>query len=219
MKAKLILSVWCCLLVCTGADGQTPNPQTQQLKERIACNYNSPAGLLSCAESYGPVSSYTVTTGAAANAALNESAYDQSWKPSASVLVITYSSPVVLWRVAGSLSQLENGSWLMQANPIKRELTKQETINLYALPDCVSIPPCLQESQPAPTCPRICQKLPPAQVIRWVGQVRIPPGTPMSFGVAGPNLWGQGGQLQWQVLNGFPIKEDILNAERWLGDK
>lgn len=218
MRARLILIASLYWLASLSAHGQSDSKRPVQLKDQtasICLNPQSTSQLLKCAESFGKVSSYTVTTGAVANAAPNKFSFERSWVSTANVLVITYSTPVELWRVASSLCQLETGSWLMQANPRERGLTKQQIVELYALPNCVSTPQCLQQTNPPPTCPEICQKQTADEVIRYVAQVTIQPGTPMAFGVAGPNIWGKGGGLQWQVLNDFPIKDGINAVTVW----
>ena len=219
MKARLLLITLLYVSVSLAAAGGQTSSSAQQVgnQQPAACNNpKTPEQLLKCAESFGKVASYAVTTGAVANAALVEQSYDQSWIPSANVLVITYETPVTLWRVERSLCKLEGGTWLMQANPKQRGLTKQETIQMYALPDCVSIPQCLQkDSPPPPTCPQICQKLPADEVIKFIGEVKVKPGTPMTFGIAGPNIWGKGGALQWQMQNGFTAEGNLESVTVW----
>jgi hypothetical protein len=218
MKPRFILITLLYLSVSLAAfGGQSLSSQQVKSQQPASCdNPQTPEQLLKCAESFGKISSYVVTTGAVANATLSEQSYDQSWIPDANVLVITYATPVTLWRVERSLCKLEGGTWLMQANPKQRGLTKQEIVQIYALPDCVSIPECLQKSNPPPpTCPQICEKLPADEIIKFIGEVKVKPGIPMTFGVAGPNIWGKGGAIQWQMLNGFTVKGSIETVIVW----
>jgi hypothetical protein len=178
-------------------------------------NPQTPDQLLACAGTFGKIATYTITTGAVANSALGEFAFDYSWIPAANVLVITYATPVSLWRVERSLCQLESGTWLMQADPRARGLTKSQTVDVYALPNCVSTPACLQQENPPPTCPQICEKLPPDEVIKYIAQVKVRAGVPLTFGIAGPNIWGKGGALQWQMQNGFTAKDGIEAVMLW----
>lgn len=213
----LIAVLYVCISLAASGGQASSSPQQAGSQQPASCvNPKTPEQLLKCAESFGKVVSYAVTTGAVANAALGEQAYDQSWIPTANVLVITYETPVTLWRVERSLCKLEGGTWLMQANPKQRGLTKQETVQKYALPDCVSIPQCLQkDNQPPPTCPQICEKLPADEVIKFIAEVKVKPGIPMTFGVAGPNIWGKGGALQWQMQNGFTAEGSIESVIVW----
>lgn len=220
MKIRSLPAALLCLLLCLSAFAPQAlaRPFGQQGAGQQAgpcANPQSVDQLLKCAETFGKVASYAATTGDVANQALGEYQFDQSWIPTANVLVIIYETPVTLWRVERSLCQLENGTWLMQADPQQRGLTKQEAVDIYALPNCVTTPTCLQQPSPPPTCPQVCEKLPPGEVIKYVAQVKVSKGIPLAFGIAGPNIWGKGGALQWQMLNGFTAKDGIESVMLW----
>ncbi len=203
--------------------GQTPtckNPtaaQLQALAEQFGKTpFGEPAG----------VEVMEVSKGSVQNAALQEACPQMdSWCPSDTVLVVRYKKPVMLWHVERSIKTLESTPWFGPTNA-KLQFTKAETVDLYALPDCLGWPvesPSFGAPNPIPAPPQCvpagCQGTYPAgTVIQYVGASIIAAEVPMVFGYVGPNMWGPGGELQWYVPNFTSQKIVPMPPEAWPGE-
>ena len=167
------------------------------------------------------------TPGKNQNATLKEECPQvYSWCPADNVLIIRYKQPVKLWHVERSVKFLEEMMWYAKKNA-SSVYTKQETVEVFALPDCKGWPvdgDKFGQPNPIPTppacLPTTCADgvYAPGVVIQYVGAVVIPAGVEMAFGYVGPNMWGPGGELQWYVTNLNGQKIENLPPERWPGD-
>ncbi len=197
------------------------NPSWEEL-EKLAAEWGKtpdgkPAGLVVVGRS----------SGAAQNQALGEQCRQiDSWCPTDNVLIVSYQLPVQFWHVEATLERLENSQWYANA-PARSKYTKAETVEVFALPDCKGFPVSSSDfgfPNPVPTqptcVPTSCagDKVSPGVVIQWEGAVIVPAGVQMAFGFVGSNMWGPGGELQWNVTNLEGKTIQNLPAERWPGE-
>ncbi|MFC5490673.1 hypothetical protein [Dokdonella soli] len=141
-------------------------------------------------------------------------------------MIVTYKKPVKLWHVERSVKFLELSEWYAKEDS-RLLYTKQQTVDFFALPDCKGLPvDSVDFGQPIPIpirpncvpvrCPAATYE--PSIVVQYVGSVVIPASVEMAFGFVGPNMWGRGGELQWNVTNLNGRKIENLPPKRWPGN-
>ena len=158
-------------------------------KVKIPCdNPKTVKELLACAKTVGKVNLIRVGTGKDFN-----SGCDTSWNPEDTVLTITYKDSLVLWRVnqKKNTSTKKYGSWFTNFSAKAAGLTKQETLDLFALN------PCPQDNSSWSTC--VCKNGEELidSVIKYEEKVKIGPNQSLLFGVVGQSPFGKGGEMQW----------------------
>lgn len=161
--------------------------------------------LLACAGQFGTIDSSYVIDGIIAN----NGACLPSWNDADTVLEIWYSDSITLFRVQPSadISTDIYGSWFSNTNALASGLTKQQTLNLYALNNCSNFN--------YDTCYCNGVVLPPDSLIQYEVTAGIGPNQKMLFGAVGPNRFGTGGNLQWHLTDRKSPPYLVINQEYW----
>ena len=162
------------------------------------------AELKACAEKFAPIDSFSVSTGAQ-----EETSCLNSWNANDTVIIIYYADSITLYRVQRWPNTKQNtiGSWFTNTNAMEAGLSKQQTLNKYALQNCGDFN--------YSTC--VCSGgiLPADTVIQYEITARIAPHEPLLFGIVGVNRFGQGGNLQWHYADTTRPAYRSVKQVRW----
>lgn len=187
----------CLLMACQKTkkknDPEKINTHSETLIKKTPCDSpKTVKELLTCANTVGQVDSIWVKTGADLNYGC-----DNSWNAKDTVLIVTYKDSITLWRVNEHKNTPGNywGSWFTNYSAKAAGLTKAETLNLFALN------PCPDEKDSYSTCKCVNGKQPVDSVIQYEEKVKIGFDQRLSFGVVGKNSFGEGGPVQWHIID------------------
>ena len=185
---------------------KTEETKTEKKKTDPCDNPKTVKDLLACANSVGIVDSTKVGVGVDFNKGC-----DTSWNPKDTVLTITYKDSITLWRVNQKKNTPKKyyGSWFTNYSAKAAGLTKEETLNLFALN------PCPSDNSSWNTC--VCKNGPQPidSVIKYEEKVKIGPNQALLFGVVGKSPFGQGGEMQWHIINKKDPPYRLLEQIRW----
>ena len=196
---------------CTHHDCSKKKEQTSKQKKRPKSNPcenpQTVKELLACANTVGIVDTYWISVGSV----FNKGACGNPWNDKDTILNVIYKDSITLWRV----NQFKNtpgnysGSWFTNYSAKAAGLTKEETLNLFALN------PCPDEKGSWTTCHCPNGNQPIDSVIQYEVKVRIGPSQPIYFGVVGKNAFGQGGPMQWHIPYPKNPRFRLLEQVRW----
>lgn len=197
---KVVLYCFACIFILSAC--QTP---------RVAERPTTLPQLFTTACRFGTVQTVDVTTGYQLGSGYCSET--QAWNANDTVLILTYSDSTTFWRVTNQAQ--DRGRWVQQANLMAEGKTKAEVVSLYALPDCVGMDNAWWTNCSLPGCKCPCDvKQSPDSLIRYIEKIVLPPNTRMAFGVAGTNIWGPGGALQWNLLD-TTVASFIVEKREW----
>lgn len=183
--------------------------------DKLVCNKpRTISELVNCASRFGTIQSYEVQLASRLNAGSQSCPTTLAWNNNDTVLVLTYADTTTFWRVANI--QPDRGRWVQGGNPQAAGLSKNDVISLFALPNCSGTGSAWWTNcSLSRNCNCPCDtRMPADSVIRYVEKIVLPPNIRMEFGVAGTNLWGPGGGLQWHLLD-TNVSSFIVHVHDW----
>ncbi|MEQ6123845.1 hypothetical protein AAON49_06570 [Pseudotenacibaculum sp. MALMAid0570] len=206
-KPIFIIIAFLCIAIACKKTEKKAEKETEKVKKKNPCDSpKTVKELLACANTVGTVDSTWVSIGSK----FNNGCYT-SWNPQDTVLTITYKDSIVLWRVNehANTPGHYSGSWFTNYSAKAAGLTKEETLDLFALN------PCPDQNASWDTCKCPNGKQPIDSVIQYEEKLKIGPNQRMLFGVVGKNPFGKGGQMQWNIINKKTPPYRLLEQIRW----
>lgn len=174
----------------------------------LCSNPKTVKDLLRCANSVGTVKIDSVQVKVGSD--LNEGC-GKAWNDKDTVLIISYSDSISLWRVNRKKNVPGNysGHWFTNINAKAAGYTKAETLNRFALNPC----PIDSLSWSNCVCPN--GKQPIDAIIKYEEHIRLGPNQPLQFGVVGKSPFGDGGEMQWHMTRKRVPPYRLLEQIRW----
>lgn len=204
-KPFIILSLLLCFLIAC-VDSPKKTKTSYKTSENPCESPKTVKELLACANTVGEIDTYMVSTGGM----FNHGSCSGAWNDKDTILNVTYKDSIILWRVNEWKNTPGNysGSWFTNYSAMASGLTKEETMNLFALN------PCPDQDASWDTCKCPDGKQPIDSVIQYEEKVKIGPQA-LRFGVVGKNAFGKGGPVQWHLLCPKTPRFRLLEQIRW----
>lgn len=187
-------------------ENTTPNEEVVENETTNPCDHpKTVADLLACAQTIGTVDSNWVHLGSH----FNGTQCVKAWNDADTVLTITYTDSITVWRVGQWKETPGNysGHWFTNFSAKGSGYTKEETMDLFALNPCSDFD--------WTTCKCNGKKLPADSIIQFEDKVKIGGNERIRFGIVGKNQFGKGGPMQWHLMapNDPPFR--LLTQEHW----